>query len=95
MSPNRGLQVQEARDLIMLRNEQLGEQGGGLNLATSSTPGTLTTRKRAPPTCSTCHIQGHIDLALTRPAGPRSGTSTRTSEGQGPTLPTLTLTLTL
>lgn len=36
-----------------------------------------------------------LDLALTRPAGPRSGTSTRTSEGQGPTSPTLTLTLTL
>ncbi|KAJ5824410.1 hypothetical protein N7447_006750 [Penicillium robsamsonii] len=36
-----------------------------------------------------------LDLALTRPAGPRLGTSTRTSEGQGLTLPTLTLTLTL
>jgi hypothetical protein len=24
-----------------------------------------------------------VDLALTRPAGPRSGTSTRISEGQG------------
>jgi hypothetical protein len=60
MSPNRGLQVQEARDLIALRNEQLGEQGGGLDLATSSTSGPSTTRKRAPPTCSECHIQGHI-----------------------------------
>ncbi|KAL4782617.1 hypothetical protein BJX76DRAFT_358773 [Aspergillus varians] len=41
------------------------------------------------------HRDPMVDLALTRPAGPRSGTSTRTSEGQGPTSPTLTLTLTL
>jgi hypothetical protein len=44
----------------MLRNKQLGKQGGGLNLATSSAPGPLTTQKHAPPTCSECHIQGHI-----------------------------------
>lgn len=36
-----------------------------------------------------------VDLALTRPAGPRSGTSTRPSEGQVPTSPTRTRTRTL
>jgi hypothetical protein len=29
MSPVQGLQVQEARDLILLRNEQLNQEDGG------------------------------------------------------------------
>jgi hypothetical protein len=54
-----GLQVQEARDLISLRNEQLNQEDGGGEEADQTTPPTLEPRKRAPPTCSECDIQGH------------------------------------
>jgi hypothetical protein len=57
MSPIAGLQVQEARDLFMLRNERLDELGEGPSTSTSQP---LVARKRAPPTCSECRIQGHI-----------------------------------
>jgi hypothetical protein len=57
MSPIPGLQVQEARDLITLRSRQLDELGEGLSASTSQP---LVARKRAPPTCSDCRIQGHI-----------------------------------
>jgi hypothetical protein len=59
ITPNKGLSKQEARDLITLRNKQLNEQGGGVNVYTSSAPEPLTTRKRAPPRCSECGIQGN------------------------------------
>jgi hypothetical protein len=59
MTPNEGLSIQVVRDPITLRNEQLNEQGGGLNVYTSSASEPLTTRKRAPPRCSECGIQGH------------------------------------
>jgi hypothetical protein len=59
MAPIQGLQVQEARDLISLRNEQLNQEDGGGEEANLTTPPTLEPRKRAPPTCSECNIQGH------------------------------------
>jgi hypothetical protein len=59
MAPVPGLQVQEARDLISLRNEQLNQEDGGDEEAIQTTPPTLEPRKRAPPTCSECNIQGH------------------------------------
>jgi hypothetical protein len=59
MAPVQGLQVQDARDLIALRNEQLNQEGGGGKEADQATPPTLEPRKRAPPTCSECNIQGH------------------------------------
>jgi hypothetical protein len=52
--------VQEARGLISLRNEQLNQEDGGGEEAIQTTPQTLEPRKRAPPTCSECNIQGHI-----------------------------------
>jgi hypothetical protein len=60
MAPVQGLQVQEARDLISLRNEQLNQEDGGGKEADQTTLLTLEPRKRAPPTCSECNIQGHI-----------------------------------
>ncbi|CEL00931.1 hypothetical protein ASPCAL00523 [Aspergillus calidoustus] len=60
MAPVQGLQVQEARDLITLRNEQSNNIDGGGGEAIETTPITLAPRKRAPPTCSECNIQGHI-----------------------------------
>jgi hypothetical protein len=60
MAPVQGLQVREARDLIALRNEQLNQEGGGGEEADQATPPILEPRKRAPPTCSECNIQGHI-----------------------------------
>jgi hypothetical protein len=57
MSPCDGLQIQEARDLISLRNEQLNIEEGG---PSSSTSQPSKPRKRAPPRCSKCGIQGHI-----------------------------------
>jgi hypothetical protein len=60
MAPVQGLQVQEARVLIALRNEQLNQEGGGGKEANQATPLTLEPQKRAPPTCSECNIQGHI-----------------------------------
>jgi hypothetical protein len=60
MAPVQGLQVQEARDLISLRNGQLNEEGGGGEEADQTTPPTLVRRKRSPPTCSECNIQGHL-----------------------------------
>jgi hypothetical protein len=57
ISPNNGLQVSEARDLITLRNKQLNIDTGG---PSSSTPQPSGPRKRAPPKCSECGIQGHI-----------------------------------
>jgi hypothetical protein len=62
MSPIQGLQVQEARDLILLRNEQLNQEDGGGKEEDLTTPLTLAPRKRAPPTCSECRIQGHIRI---------------------------------
>jgi hypothetical protein len=57
MSPNQDLQVSEARDLIALRNNALNKLGEGPSTSTSQP---LVARKRAPPTCSKCRIQGHI-----------------------------------
>jgi hypothetical protein len=60
MTPNEGLQVSEARDLIMLRNELLDKQGSGPGSSTTGALGDLNRPKRAPPTCSECNVQGHI-----------------------------------
>jgi hypothetical protein len=60
MAPVQGLQVSEARDLIALRNEQLNNIEAGGGEASEPTLTTLAPPKRAPPTCSNCHIQGHI-----------------------------------
>jgi hypothetical protein len=57
MSPNQGLQVSEARDLIALRNDALNDQAGG---PSSSTLEASAPRKRAPPVCSECGVRGHI-----------------------------------
>jgi hypothetical protein len=56
MTPNQGLQVAEARDLIALRNNALNEQAGALS---SSALGPSAPPKRAPPTCSECNTRGH------------------------------------
>jgi hypothetical protein len=53
MTPNKGLSIQEARDLIQARNEQGNEVEG------SSTPLYLEPPKRAPPRCTNCFIVGH------------------------------------
>ena len=60
MTPNEGLQVSEARELIALRNQLLNEQGGNVSSSIGGAPDNLNRPKRAPPTCSICHIQGHI-----------------------------------
>jgi hypothetical protein len=60
MIPNKGLQVQEARDPITLKNQQLNDEvgsGGELSISASET---LARPNRAPSTCSACNIQGHI-----------------------------------
>jgi hypothetical protein len=57
MTPNEGLQVSEARDLIALRNEQLNVNEAPLS---SSTLEASAPRKRAPPKCSECGVRGHI-----------------------------------
>jgi hypothetical protein len=57
ISPIAGLQVQEARDLISLKNKQLEDLVGGPSTFTLEP---LVAQKRAPPTCSKCRIQGHI-----------------------------------
>jgi hypothetical protein len=62
MAPVQGLQVQEARDLISLRNEQLNQEDGSGEEADQTTPPTLEPRKRAPPTCSECNFQGILEL---------------------------------
>jgi hypothetical protein len=56
MTPTNGLSVQEARDLISLRNTQLDARGG---VTDTSAPQPSNGQKRAPPTCSDCNIQGH------------------------------------
>jgi hypothetical protein len=56
MTPDEGLSIQEARDLIAQRNQHLNDEGGP---STSSTPITSIAPRRAPPTCSECHIKGH------------------------------------
>jgi 7-keto-8-aminopelargonate synthetase-like enzyme len=53
MTPNEGLSIQEARDLIQARNEQ----GGGASIDSSPLP--LEPPKRAPPRCTNCFIVGH------------------------------------
>jgi hypothetical protein len=53
MTPNEGLCVQEARDLIQARTEQDIEVEG------PSTPLHLEPPKCAPPRCSNCFIVGH------------------------------------
>jgi hypothetical protein len=50
MTPNEGLQVSEARDLITLRNKLLNQQGGGQGSSTTGALGDLNRPKRAPPT---------------------------------------------
>jgi hypothetical protein len=52
--------VQEARDLISLRNEQLNQEDGGGKEADQTTPPSLEPRKRAPPKYSECGTRGHI-----------------------------------
>lgn len=56
MTPIHGIPVQEAGDLILLRNEQLEAEGGG---ASRSAIPTSTAPKRALPTCSEYNIKGH------------------------------------
>jgi hypothetical protein len=57
MTPNEGLCIQEARELIQTRNEQGNEIGGS---SVDSAPLPLEPPKRAPPRCSNCFIIGHI-----------------------------------
>lgn len=57
MIPNKGLSVQEGRDLITWGLKQKNEKDGQ---PSSSIPTTSAVPRRAPPTCSECHIQGHI-----------------------------------
>jgi hypothetical protein len=57
MTPNEGLCIQEARDLIQARDEQGNEIGGS---SVDSAPLPLGPLKRAPPRCSNCFIIGHI-----------------------------------
>jgi hypothetical protein len=45
MVPVQGFQVQEARDLIAQRNEQLNQADGGVGDANISTPGTFSACK--------------------------------------------------
>jgi hypothetical protein len=59
MTPNKSLQVSEARDLIALRNEQLNKQEEGQSCSAQATPGPLAPPKRAPPRCSYYNILGH------------------------------------
>ena len=59
ITPIHGISVQEARDLILLRNEQLEAEGGG---ASRSAIPTSTAPKRALPTCSECNIKGHTRI---------------------------------
>jgi hypothetical protein len=56
MTPNEGLCIQDARDLIQARNEQGNEIGG---LSVDSAPLHLEPLKRAPPRCSNCFIIGN------------------------------------
>jgi hypothetical protein len=56
MAPNKGLCVQEARDLIQARNEQ-GNEVEGLSIDSTHLP--LEPPKRAPPRCTNCFIIGH------------------------------------
>jgi hypothetical protein len=56
MTPNEGLCIQEARDLIQAGNERNNEVGGP---SASSMPLHLEPPKRAPPRCSNCFIIGH------------------------------------
>jgi DnaJ-class molecular chaperone len=56
MTPNQGLQVTEARDLIALRNNALNKQA---RASSSSTLGPSAPPKQAPPTCSKCNTKGH------------------------------------
>jgi hypothetical protein len=62
MSPISGLQVQEARVLISLRNGRLNQQGHGSKEANQTTPTTLVAPRRAPPTCSECNIRDILEL---------------------------------
>ena len=59
ITPIHGISVQEARDLILLRNEQLEAERGG---ASRSAIPTSTAPKRALPTCSECNIKGHTRI---------------------------------
>jgi hypothetical protein len=56
MTPNEGLSIQEARDLIQARTEQDNEAGG---TSVDSARLHLEPPKRAPPRCSNCFIIGH------------------------------------
>jgi hypothetical protein len=56
MTPDEGLSIQVARGLIAQRNQHLNDEGGP---STSSTPIASIAPRRAPPTCSECHIKGH------------------------------------
>jgi hypothetical protein len=56
MTPNEGLSIQEARDLIQARNEQDNEIGGP-SIDSALLP--LEPPKRAPPRCTNCFIVGH------------------------------------
>lgn len=56
MTPNEGLSIQEARDLIQARNEQGNEVEGS---SIDSAPLPLEPPKRAPPRCLNYFIIGH------------------------------------
>jgi hypothetical protein len=53
MTPNEGLCIQEARDLIQARNEE----DGGVSIDSAPLP--LEPTKRAPPRCSNCFTIRH------------------------------------
>jgi hypothetical protein len=61
IAPTQGLQVQEARDLITLRNMQPNQEDGSGKQANITTPPTLGPLKRAPK-CFECGIQGHTRI---------------------------------
>jgi hypothetical protein len=60
ITPNEGPSIQEARDLIAQRNEQLNQEGSSSSEPSISNLDTLIPQKRAPPRCSDCHTLGHI-----------------------------------
>jgi hypothetical protein len=59
MAPTRGLEVQEARELIALRNELFNKEESGGEEPPITAPETFVHLKRAPPTCSECNFQGN------------------------------------
>jgi hypothetical protein len=59
MAPTQGFEVQEARELIALRNELFNKEGSGGEEPPLTAPETFVPLKRAPPTCFECNFQGN------------------------------------